>query len=112
MDDEDMDDDASERENKYHDTYIGDVEAQVEQDGMDRDIFYRHSCAIDSDDEGPEELDEDGFTEREAQDFLKVVGRDHRVPFFRDLMLSDKAIVDGGKTKVLEAMPSTTQDDD
>jgi hypothetical protein len=112
MDDEDMDDDASERENEYHDTYIGDMEAHVEQDGMDRDIFYRRSCAIDSDDEGPEELDEDGFTEREAQAFLKVVGRDHRVPFFRDLTLSDKAIVDGGKTKVLEAMPSTTQDDD
>jgi hypothetical protein len=79
MDDEDMDDDALERENEYHDTYIGDVEAQVEQDGMDHDIFYRRSCAIDSDDEGPEELDE--FTEREAQAFLKVVGRDHRVPF-------------------------------
>jgi hypothetical protein len=102
MDDEDMDDDASEWENEYHDTYIGDVEAHVEQDGMDRDIFYQSSCAIDSDDKGAEELDEDGFTEREAQAFLKLVGRDHRVPFFRDLTLSDKAIVDGSKTKVLD----------
>jgi hypothetical protein len=72
-----MDEDASERENEYHDTYIGDVEAQLEQGGMDRDIFYHRSCAIDSDNEGPTELDEDGFTEREAQAFLKVVGRDH-----------------------------------
>jgi hypothetical protein len=48
MDDEDMEDDASKWENEYHDNYIGDVEAQVEQDGMDHDIIYRRSCAIDT----------------------------------------------------------------
>ena len=57
-------------------------------------------------------MDEDGFTAREAQAFLKVVGRDHRIPLFRDLTLADKAMVDGGKYKDLEATPSTTQDDD
>ena len=57
-------------------------------------------------------MDEDGFTAREAQAFVKVVGRDHRIPFFYDLTLADNAIVDGGKTKELEATPSTTQDDD
>jgi hypothetical protein len=110
--DEDMDDDDSERENEFRDTHVGDVEAQVEEDDMDRDIYYRRSYASDSEDEGPEELDEDGFTAKEARSFLKVVGREHHVPFFRDLSLADKAIVDGGKTKNLEAIPSTNQDDD
>jgi len=73
----DMEGDVSEREDEYHDIYIGDVEAQVEQDGIDRDTFYRRCYASDSEDEGPEEVDEDGFTAREAQAFLKVVGRDH-----------------------------------
>lgn len=112
MEDEEMEDDASERENEFHDTYIGDVEEQVAQDDMDRDMFYKRSYAVDSEDEGAEDLDEDGFTEREAQTFLKLVGRSHRIPFFCDLTLADKAIVDGGKTKDLEATPSTTQDDD
>ena len=109
---EDMEGDVSEREDEYHDIYIGDVEAQVEEDGIDRDTFYRRCYASDSEDEGPEEVDEDGFTAREAQAFLKVVGRDHRIPLFRDLTLADKAMVDGGKYKDLEATPTTTQDDD
>ena len=36
----DMEGDVSEREDEYHDIYIGDVEAQVEEDGIDRDTFY------------------------------------------------------------------------
>ena len=67
--DEDMEDDSYEREDEYHDNDIGNVEAQVTEEGMDRDRFYQRAYVSDSDDEGPEELDEDGFTEREAQVF-------------------------------------------
>ncbi|KAE8773426.1 hypothetical protein D1007_54314 [Hordeum vulgare] len=47
---------------------VDDVEAQVRHQDMDPDIIYQHACVDDSDDEGPmNELDEDGFTKKEAE---------------------------------------------
>ena len=57
-----MEDYVSKREDEYHNTYIDNIEAQVVEDGRDRDIFYQYSYIFDSEDEGPEELGEDGFT--------------------------------------------------
>jgi hypothetical protein len=44
------------------------LKAQVAQEDMDRDIPCMHAYAYDSDNDGPQnELDEDGFTEKEDQ---------------------------------------------
>ena len=54
------------QEDEIHGNDIGDLEAFVRQQDMDREIPYGRAYAYDSDDEGPEEeLDVDGFTERE-----------------------------------------------
>ncbi|KAE8804839.1 hypothetical protein D1007_19073 [Hordeum vulgare] len=83
---------------------VGDVEAQVRHDDMDPHIVYQRACVDGSDDEGPvNELDEDGFTEKEAERYTKITGRDHKVPLFCDVRLADKALVDGGMSKTIEA---------
>ena len=67
----------------------------------------------DSNDEGPvNELDEDGLTEKEAEWYTQITGRDHKIPLFCDVSLADKAIVDGGMSKTIEArqFPSSTPD--
>jgi hypothetical protein len=61
---------------------------------MDHEIPYNRCYTSESEDEGPEEeLDEEGFTAKEVKIFKKVVGRDHRIPLFRDLSLANKAVV-------------------
>ena len=73
---------------------------------MDREIPYGRAYAYDSDDEGPEEeLDVDGFTERENRIHTEVTGLEIRTPLFRDLRLAHKAVVDGGMSKVIEPRP-------
>ncbi|KAE8777730.1 hypothetical protein D1007_49470 [Hordeum vulgare] len=60
----------SDEEYERHHNIVGDVEAQVRHDDMDPDIVYQRACVDESDDEGPvNELDEDGFTEKEAEWF-------------------------------------------
>ncbi|KAE8803162.1 hypothetical protein D1007_20931 [Hordeum vulgare] len=86
-------------------------EAQVRHDDMDPDIVYQRACVDESDDEGLEnELDEDGFTEKEAEWYTKITGRDHKIPLFCDVSLADKALVDSGMSKTIEArlFPSST----
>ncbi|KAE8774016.1 hypothetical protein D1007_53715 [Hordeum vulgare] len=106
-------DDGHESDEEYERQHniVGDVEAQVRHDDMDPDIVYQRACVDESDDEGPEnELDEDGFTEIEAEWYTKITGRDHKVPLFCDVSLADKALVDGGMSKTIEArmFPSST----
>ncbi|KAE8772533.1 hypothetical protein D1007_55448 [Hordeum vulgare] len=51
----------------------------------------------DSDDEGPaEQLDENGFTPQENEFFKKVTRKERGAPLFRDLSITNKAVVDGG----------------
>ncbi|KAE8770039.1 hypothetical protein D1007_58268 [Hordeum vulgare] len=101
----------SDEEYERHHNIVDDVEAQVRHDDMDPDIVYQCACVDESDDEGPvNELDEDGFTEKEAEWYTKITGMDHKVPLFCDVSLADKAIVDGGMSKTIEArmFPSST----
>ena len=78
---------------------------------MDHDIPYNRCYASDSDDEGPlEEVDEEGFTAKEAEVYKKVMGRDHRIPLFRDVSLADKAVVDGGTSIVVGPRPTSKRD--
>ena len=74
-----------ELEGELHNNEVGDVEAYCLHGYMDHDIPYMRCYASDSDEDGPEEeVDEDGFTAREAEVFKKVVGRDHRKSLFHD----------------------------
>ncbi|KAE8809123.1 hypothetical protein D1007_14301 [Hordeum vulgare] len=103
----------SDEEYERHHNIVGAIEAQVRHDDMDPDIVYQRACVDESDDEGPmNELDEDGFTEKEAEWYTKITGKDHKVPLFCDVSLADKAIVDGGMSKTSEArmFPSCTPD--
>ncbi|XP_020169921.2 uncharacterized protein [Aegilops tauschii subsp. strangulata] len=105
--------DDSDEEYERHRNIFGDVEAEVRHQDMDPDIIYQRACVDDSDDEGPvNELDEDGLTKKEAEWYTKITGRDHKIPLFCDVSLADKAIVDGGMSKAIEArqFPSSTPD--
>ncbi|KAE8817867.1 hypothetical protein D1007_04490 [Hordeum vulgare] len=58
----------SDEEYERHHNIVGDVEAQVRHDDMDPDIVYQRACVDELDDEGlVNELDEDGFTKKEAE---------------------------------------------
>ena len=93
---------GDESEAYLYDHYVGDVEANCMEEDMDYEVPYNRSYAQDSEDEGPdEEIDEDGLTAKEANAFKKVIGRSHKTSLFRDLSLADKAIVDGGTSKIL-----------
>ncbi|KAE8774701.1 hypothetical protein D1007_52942 [Hordeum vulgare] len=55
---------------------------------MYHSILYSRGYALESDDDSPnEEVDEEGFTTKEAEAFTKVLGRDHRTPLFEDLTI-------------------------
>ncbi|KAE8776086.1 hypothetical protein D1007_51308 [Hordeum vulgare] len=83
--------------NVLHDNNLGDLDKYNLQDTMDHSIPYSRGYASESDDEGPdEEVDEEGFTAKEAEAFTKVLKRDHQTPLFEDLSLADEAVVDGG----------------
>ncbi|KAF7088356.1 LOW QUALITY PROTEIN: hypothetical protein CFC21_091477 [Triticum aestivum] len=77
---------------------------------MDHSIPYSLGYASDSDDEGPDEQDEEGFTVKEAEAFEKVFGRDHRTTLFKDVILADEAVVDGGQGISLGVRPSSHHD--
>ncbi|KAK1605283.1 hypothetical protein QYE76_028956 [Lolium multiflorum] len=97
---------------ELHENNVGDLDKYYIQENMDRELPYSRCYASDSDDDGPdEEIDEEGFTAKEAEAHEKVLGRDHRVPLFRDLSLADEAIVDGGMGVVLGPRPISHRDD-
>ncbi|KAI4992412.1 hypothetical protein ZWY2020_051829 [Hordeum vulgare] len=78
---------------------------------MDHSIPYSRGYASESDDQGPdEEVDEEGFTAKEAEAFMKVLKRDHRTPLFKDLSLADQAVVDGGEGILFGVRPPSHRD--
>ncbi|KAF7017725.1 hypothetical protein CFC21_031124, partial [Triticum aestivum] len=78
---------------------------------MDHSIPYSRGYASDSDDEGPDEqVDEEGFTVKEAEAFEKVFGRDHRTTLFKDVSLADESVVDGSQGISLGVRPSSHRD--
>ncbi|KAE8810696.1 hypothetical protein D1007_12627 [Hordeum vulgare] len=81
-----------------HDNNIDDLNQYYLQEIMDYSIPYSRGYASESDDGDPdEEVDEEGFTAKEAKAFNKVLQRDHRTPLLEDLSLVDEAVVDGDK---------------
>ncbi|KAE8798499.1 hypothetical protein D1007_26174 [Hordeum vulgare] len=61
--------------NVLHDNNLGDLDKYNLQETMDHSIPYSRGYASDSDDEGPdEEVDEEGFTAKEAEAFTKLLG--------------------------------------
>ncbi|KAE8811298.1 putative clathrin assembly protein [Hordeum vulgare] len=59
--------------NVLHDNNLGDLDKYNLQETMDHSIPYSRGYASESDDEGPdEEVDEEGFTAKEAEAFTKV----------------------------------------
>ncbi|KAE8775276.1 hypothetical protein D1007_52216 [Hordeum vulgare] len=59
--------------NVFHDNNLGDLDKYNLQETMDHSILYSRGYASESDDEGPdEEVDEEGFTAKEAEAFRKV----------------------------------------
>ena len=94
-----------------HENNVGDLEKYSMQANMDHSIPYSRCYASKSDDNGPiEEIDEEGFTTKAPLAFEKVLGRDHRIPLFKDLSLADEVVVDGGKGIVLGARPTSYRD--
>ncbi|KAE8777208.1 hypothetical protein D1007_50065 [Hordeum vulgare] len=94
-----------------HDNSLGDLDKYNLQETMDHSIPYSRGYASESDDEGTdEEVDEDGFTAKEAESFMKVLKRDHRTPLFEDLSLADEAVVDGGEGILFGVRPPSHRD--
>ena len=78
------------------------------QEIMDPSIPYSRGYASESNDDGPdEEVDEEGFTTKEAEAFEKVLQRDHGITLFKDLSLTDEALVNGGKNIFLGLSPTS-----
>ncbi|KAE8809169.1 hypothetical protein D1007_14213 [Hordeum vulgare] len=97
--------------NVLHDNNLGDLDKYNLQETMDHSIPYSRGYASESDDEGPdEEVDEEGFTAKEAEAFTKVLKRDHRTPLFEDLSLADEAVVDGGEGILFGVRPPSHRD--
>ncbi|KAE8808707.1 hypothetical protein D1007_14788 [Hordeum vulgare] len=94
-----------------HDNNLGDLDKYYLQETMDHSIPYSRGYASESDDEGPdEEVDEEGFTTKEAEAFTKVLKRDHQTPLFEDLSLVDEAVVDGGEGILFGVRPPSHRD--
>ncbi|KAE8807812.1 hypothetical protein D1007_15975 [Hordeum vulgare] len=97
--------------NVLHDNNLGDLDKYNLQETMDHSIPYSRGYASESGDEGPdEEVDEEGFTAKEAEAFRKVLKRDHRTPLFEDLSLADEAVVDGGEGILFGVRPPSHRD--
>ncbi|KAE8779722.1 hypothetical protein D1007_47295 [Hordeum vulgare] len=97
--------------NVLHDNNLGDLDKYNLQETMDHSIPYSRGYASESDDEGPdEEVDEEGFTTKEAEAFTNVLKRDHRTPLFEDLSLADEAVVDGGEGILFGVRPPSHRD--
>ncbi|KAE8805917.1 hypothetical protein D1007_17916 [Hordeum vulgare] len=58
--------------NVLHDNNLGDLDKYNLQETMDHSIPYSRGYASESDDDGPDEVDEEGFTAKEAEAFTKV----------------------------------------
>ncbi|KAE8786790.1 hypothetical protein D1007_39372 [Hordeum vulgare] len=94
-----------------HDNSLGALDKYNLQETMDHSIPYSRGYASESDDEGPdEEVDEEGFTAKEAEALSKVLKRDHRTPLFEDLSLADEAVVDGGEGILFGVRPPSHRD--
>ena len=94
-----------------HDNNVGDLDKYHLQEAMDHSITYSRGYALDSDDEGPDEqVDEEGFTVKEAEAFEKVFGRDHRTTLFKDVSITDEVVVDGGQGISLGVRPRSHRD--
>ncbi|KAE8769880.1 hypothetical protein D1007_58420 [Hordeum vulgare] len=97
--------------NVLHDNNLGDLDKYNLKETMDHSIPYSRGYASESDDEGPdEEVDEEGFTAKEAEAFTNVLKRDHRTPLFEDLNLADEAVVDGGEGILFGVRPPSHRD--
>ncbi|KAE8795952.1 hypothetical protein D1007_29145 [Hordeum vulgare] len=97
--------------NVLHDNNLGDWDKYNLQETMDHSIPYLRGYASESDDEGPDEqVDEEGFTPKEAEAFGKVLKRDHRTPLFEDLSLADEVVVDGGEGILFGVRPLSHRD--
>ncbi|KAE8778807.1 hypothetical protein D1007_48235 [Hordeum vulgare] len=93
------------------DNILGDLDKYYLQETMEHSILYSHGYASELDDDGPDQdVDEEGFTTKEAEAFKKVLGRDHRTPLFEDLSLANKVVVDCGKGILLGVRPTTHRD--
>ncbi|KAE8776932.1 hypothetical protein D1007_50292 [Hordeum vulgare] len=97
--------------NVLHDNNLGDLDKYNLQETMEHSIRHSRGYASESDDEGPdEEVDEEGFTAKEAEAFTNVLKRDHRTPLFEDLSLADEAVVDGGEGILFGVRPPSHRD--
>ncbi|XP_010233243.1 uncharacterized protein LOC104583173 [Brachypodium distachyon] len=102
---------GDDRDDDLHDNNINDLAAYCLQEDMDRDLPFGRSYAADSDDNDPdEEVNEDGFTTKEAKVHDKVLGHDHRISLFRNVSLADEAVVDGDKGNSLGPRPISYRD--
>ncbi|KAE8788107.1 hypothetical protein D1007_37892 [Hordeum vulgare] len=111
LEDNDEHDDDENDGTVLHDNNLGDLNKYNLQETMDHSIPYSRGYAFESDDEGPdEEVDEEGFTAKEAEAFTKVLGRDHRTPLFEDLILADEAVVDEGEGILFGVRPPSHRD--
>ncbi|KAE8788511.1 hypothetical protein D1007_37438 [Hordeum vulgare] len=111
LEDNDEHDDDENDGTVLHDNNLGDLDKYNLQETMDHSIPYSCGYASESDDEGPdEEVDEEGFTAKEAEAFTKVLGRDHQTPLFEDLSLANEAVVDGGEGILFGVRPPSHRD--
>ncbi|KAE8773598.1 hypothetical protein D1007_54115 [Hordeum vulgare] len=73
LEENDEHDDDENDDTVLHDNSLGDLDEYNLQETMDHSISYSRGYASESDDEGPdEEVDEEGFTAKEAEAFTKV----------------------------------------
>ncbi|KAE8820274.1 hypothetical protein D1007_01692 [Hordeum vulgare] len=106
--------------NVLHDNNLGDLDKYNLQETMDHSIPYSRGYASESDDEGPdEEVDEEGFTAKEAEAFTKGtaqegVRRERRspktmIPGQANQVLANQVLanqVQANKGRVKEAQPN------
>ncbi|KAE8809208.1 hypothetical protein D1007_14253 [Hordeum vulgare] len=89
--------DAYEEAQEIHYNPIGNLDVILYWQDMDCSLPYSCMYGYDSDDEGmTQELDEDGLTAHENENFEKVMGKESGAPLIHDLSIADKAVVEGG----------------
>jgi hypothetical protein len=111
---EDDEYDDGENDFEMNDNIVGDLDTYLTQENMDQSIPYSRCYESDSDDDGPDEdLDEDGFTPKEAERagiFKKLTRRNIRIPLFYDVSLADGSMVDSCKSLLPGARPISHRD--
>ncbi|KAE8816737.1 hypothetical protein D1007_05760 [Hordeum vulgare] len=89
-----------------HDNNLGDLDKYNLQETMDHSIPYSRGYASESDDEGPdEEVDEEGFTAKEAEAFTKGTAQEG----VRSQRRSPKTMIPGQANQVLANMVIANQ---